>query len=244
MTQARLDPPSGATGATGGEPGRRGEDRGADPAYAAAVTDLLGVLAHGSLMAMLRMAGDADLAPTLSLRASMARLACAEFRHHEELVAHMQERGIDPEAAMAPFIAPFAAYHERTRPSSWLEGLVKAYVGEGIAKDFYREMAAFVDEETRAAMAPALDDTDEAEFVVPVIRAVTTTDPSATSRLSLWGRRLVGEAMSQGQAVAVDRDALANLLIGGDADLASIGEMFARLQARHQDRMARLGLSA
>ena len=46
------------------------------------------------------------------------------------------------EAAMAPFVAPFASFHERTRPKGWLEGLVKAYVGDGIAKDFYREMGA------------------------------------------------------------------------------------------------------
>ena len=27
----------------------------------------------------------------------------------------------------------------------WLEGLVKAYVGDGIAPDFYREIATYVD---------------------------------------------------------------------------------------------------
>ena len=32
------------------------------------------------------------------------------------------------------------AFHERTAPGDWLEGLVKAYVGDGIAEDFYREV--------------------------------------------------------------------------------------------------------
>ncbi len=218
--------------------------RADDPAYRAALTDLLGVLAHGSLMSCLRMAADADLAPTLSLKASMARLASAEYRHFEDLVTHVRGLGLDPDTAMQPFVAPFAAYHERTRPSTWLEALVKAYVGEGIAKDFFREMADFVDPSTRAALEPVLDERDEAEFVVPIVRAALATDPSASGRLALWGRRLMGEAMSQAQAVAVDRDALANLLVGSGADLTQVGEMFARLQRRHQERMLRLGLDA
>ena len=49
--------------------------------------------------------------------------------------------GVDPEEAMAPFVAPIDAFHERTRPTGWLEGLVKAYVGDGIATDFYREIS-------------------------------------------------------------------------------------------------------
>ena len=209
-----------------------------------AVIDLLGVLAHGALMASLRMAADADLAPTLRIKSAMAALAFGEFRQYEELIAKMRGRGIEPETAMQPFVVPFAAYHERTRPSDWLEGLVKAYVGEGIAKDFYREMAGFVDADTMAIMAAVLDEREEAEFIVPLVRAAIETDPRATGRLSLWGRRLMGEALSQGQAVAVDRDALANLLVGGEADLTQVGEMFGRLQTRHQERMARLGLSA
>ena len=232
-----------------GEPTAYGSDAmsaqgSLDPGYRAALTDLLGVLAHGSLMACLRMAADADLAPTLSIKAAMARLASAEFRHFDELVGHLSELGVDPEAAMQPFVTPFAAYHERTRPSTWLEGLVKAYVGDGVAKDFYREMADFVDARTRAAMEPALAEGEESAFVVPLVRAALATDPTAAGRLSLWGRRLMGEAMSQAQAVAVERDALANLLIGHGADLSDVGAMFIRLQDRHQERMRDLGLNA
>jgi hypothetical protein len=156
----------------------------------------------------------------------------------------MRGEGIDPQQAMSPFVVPFAAFHERTRPSDWLEALVKAYVGEGIAKDFYRELAGFVDERTMVAMTAALDESDEAEFIVPVVRAALVTDPRTVGRLSLWGRRLMGEALSQAQAVAVERDALANLLVGGEADLTQVGDMFARLRERHLERMNRLGLSS
>ncbi len=215
-----------------------------DPDYRAAVVDLLGVLAYGELTAFIRMAGDSDLAPSLRLKADMAGLATREFRQYEQLVERMRDMDIDPDRAMEPFVAPFTAYHERTRPRSWLEGLVKAFVGEGIAKDFYREMAAYVDPETREVMNLALDDIGEAEFIVGVVRDAIKTEPRAAGRLALWGRRLLGEALSQAQAVAVTRDPLAAFLIGGGADLAAVGEMFTRLTERHTERMARLGLHA
>ena len=57
---------------------------------------------------------------------------------------------------------------------------------------------------------------------------------------------MVGEALSQAQRVAADRDALATLLVGanGGADLAALVRMFGRLTEAHAERMAQLGLSA
>ena len=80
------------------------------------------------------------------------------------------------------------------------------------------------------------------------MREAIAADPRIAGRLALWGRRLVGEALSQAQRVAVERDALASLLVGGHnrpgADLAELGRMFARLTDEHTRRMDRLGLSA
>jgi hypothetical protein len=222
----------------------------ADPQYRDAVADLLGVLAYGELTAFTRLAGDSELAPSQPLKASIAGLAVAEFRHYEILVARLHAMGLDPEEAMAPFIAPIDAFHERTRPSTWLEGLVKAYVGDGIATDFYREIAAYVDPSTQDLVHSAMEDVGQAEFVVKVVREAIKEDPKVAGRLALWGRRLVGEALSQAQQVAVERDALASLLVGGvgssrpSADLAELGRMFARLTDEHTRRMGRLGLAA
>ncbi len=215
-----------------------------DHEYRAAVTDLLGVLAYGELTAFLRMAVDSDLAPTLTLKSRMAQLANTEYVQYTLLVEHLVSLGIDPEAAMQPFVAPFASFHERTRPKGWLEGLVKAYVGDGIAKDFYREVSGFVEPRTREVMHAALDDRGQADFIVSIVRDALRTDAAAAGRLALWGRRLMGEALSQAQAVAVERDAMSALLIGGGMDLAEVGRMFARLTENHQRRMTRLGLEA
>jgi hypothetical protein len=220
----------------------------AAPEYREAVVDLLGVLAYGELTAFSRLAADSELAPTQPLRASVAAMAVAEFRHYEQLVKRLTEIGADPQQAMAPFIEPIDAFHERTRPSGWLEGLVKAYVGDGIATDFYREISAYVDESTRTLVNEVLVDVGQADFVVTVVREAIGADRRVAGPLALWGRRLVGEALSQAQAVAVERDTLAGLLVGGHgrpgADLAEIGRMFTRLTDAHTRRMLRLGLGA
>jgi hypothetical protein len=233
---------------------RAGDDSSAGvdaTAYSTAVVDLLGALAYGELTAFVRLAEDAELAPTLPDKAALGRLAVDEFGHFELLVARLRDIGADPEQAMAPFVAPVDAFHERTAPSTWLEGLVKAYVGDGIATDFYREVSAYVDASTRELVHQVLQDTGHAEFVVTTVRAAIAADPRVGGRLALWGRRLVGEALSQAQRVAADRDALAEVLVGGSdasgmagADLAEVGRMFARLTGNHARRMSRLGLTA
>jgi hypothetical protein len=225
-----------------------GDPFSGDPTYRAAVVDLLGALAYGELTAFSRLAADAEMAPNQPAKAALARVAVAEFHHYEVLVGRLREMGVDPDAAMDPFIAPIDGFHDRTKPSGWLEGLVKAYVGDGIATDFYREISAYVDPWTQTLVHSVLQDVGQAEFAVRTVREAIEANPTVGGRLALWGRRLVGEALSQSQRVAVERDDLASLLMGGHnrpgADLAEIGRMFARLTDEHTRRMARLGLNA
>jgi hypothetical protein len=58
----------------------------------------------------------------------------------------------------------------------------------------------------------------------------------------------MGEALTQAQRVAAERDALSALLAGGvdrpGLDLAAISRMFTRLTERHAERMAELGLAS
>jgi hypothetical protein len=216
----------------------------ADVTRRAAVLDLLGVLAYGELTAFERLAEDARLAPSIGDKAALAQMAVAEFGHFKRLSARLVEMGADPETVMAPFAEPLDAFHDSTAPGDWLEGLVKAYVGDGIAADFYREVAQFVDDDTRALVLDVLADTGHAEFAVDRVREAIAADHAVAGRLALWARRLVGEALVQAQRVAVDRDALTTLIVGGSTDLAEVGRLLTRLTQRHAERMARLGLAA
>ena len=220
----------------------------ADPVYLAAVVDLLGVIAYGEMSAFERLSEDAKMAPGLPDKTELARMASTEFAHFEGLRQRLVELGADPFEAMAPFVAPFDAFHLRTAPADWLEGLVKAYVGDGLAADFYREIATFVDSDTRAIIIESLSDAGQSAFVVDRVRKAIAAEPRLGGRLALWGRRLMGEALSQAQRVAADRDALTALLTGGvdrpGMDLAAIGRLFTRLTENHAKRMEALGLAA
>ena len=220
------------------------QDHGCRPA----VIDLLGALAYGELMAFSQLAADAEMAPSQPEKAAVARLAVAEFHHYEAITQRLAEMGVDPDEAVAPFVDAVDHFHERTRAKDWLEGLVKAYVGDGIAQDFYREIAAYVDEDTQVLVRSVMADMGQADFVVNAVRTAIRADPRIGGRLALWGRRLVGEALTQAQRVGVERDALASLLVGGPgrqgADLAELGRMFVRITDEHTRRMDRLGLSS
>jgi tRNA-(MS[2]IO[6]A)-hydroxylase (MiaE)-like len=209
----------------------------------AAIVDLLGALAYGELTAFDRLAEDARMAPSLSGRAALAEIAAVEIGHHRRLVQRLVELGADPDQAMAPFMAALDRFHTLTKPGTWLEGLIKAYVGDGMAADFYREVAAFVDESTRALMLDVLADSGQAEFAVREVRAAIERQPALAGRLTLWGRRLVGEAISQTQHVLAERDALTELLVAGSGDLAGIAALFSRITDGHAERMSTLGLA-
>ena len=225
------------TAAGADSPARRGEAGGAG------VADLLGLLAYASLVAFFRLTDDAALAVSLADKAALAEMAVAEFGHFQLLRQRIQELDLDPTEAMHPFVAAIDEFHARTAPADWLEGLVKAYVGDGIAADFYRTVAELLDQRTRALVLEVLADTGHAEFAVARVREAIATDPRVAGRLALWARRLVGEALGQAQRVAAERESLARLLAGGEVtQLGQVGRMFAQLTDAHTRRMAALGL--
>jgi len=245
------------------------EQRGsASGAIGSGAVDLLGLLAYARLVAFFRLAGDAELAPTLASKGELAELAAAEHANYRRLHDRLIELGVEPEAAMQPFVAPLDSWHARTEPQSWLESLVKAYVGEGIAGDFYGKVAEVCGESTHELVRDTLVESGRAEFVAAQVRRAIGDDPRLAGRLALWARRLVGEALSQAQGVAAQRPDLAALLGAGtgaeksaagggsaegersgqapgsaSADLARVSRMFADLTEAHTARLEAMGLS-
>ena len=209
------------------------------------LTDLFGLLAYAELVAFFNLSGDAELASSLEDKAALGEMAVAEFGHFRALHGALAQMGAVPEQAMQPFVAPLNAFHARTAPADWLEGLVKAYVGDGIAADFYRAVAEVLEPEARALVMEVLADTGHADFVTSRVRAAIEADPTVAGRLALWARRLVGEALAQAHLVAAERPPLAGLVVGAagaSGDQGDIGRMFADLIDAHDQRMAALGL--
>ena len=219
-----------------------------DPVYRTGVTELIGILCYGEISATERLAEDATMAPDLATKAEILAMAAAEWDHFEKLHERLAGLVDEPYPFIEQFAPIFDRFHAQTSPSDWLEGLVKAYVGDGLAADFYREIAAFLDSDTRELVLETLSGTGHSDFVVDAVRGAIAAEPRVGGRLALWGRRLMGEALSQAQMVVAERDALSAVMVGGidhpGLDLAGIGRMFARITESHAARMDKLGLDA
>ena len=217
----------------------------ADPArYNSFLMDLLGVMAYGELSAFERLSSDARYSPSLHDRAVLGRIAVIEFQHFELVSARLDEMGLDPEVAMLPFQPSVDHFHERTRPADWFESLMKAYVIDTVSADFYRAVALHVDDSTRLLVERIQADEAATAVLRDRLRAALADDPRLASRLALWARRLLGEALTQARRVSFEHAFLGGL-IGADEDRSRemVQELTDQLAANHSRRMMQLGLA-
>jgi hypothetical protein len=212
----------------------------ATPPSREAVIDLLGLLALGELLAFERMVYDARLAPDLGRRAALSEAAVGEIRNYRLLADRLSELGADPGEAMAPFKEAFRSFDASTSPRDWLEALVKVYLGDAVADDFFRVVSAGLDDTDRTLIETVLAETSASDLAAEEIRAAVEADAAVTGRLSLWARRLVGEGINRAQGVAAANERLTAIILG---DGGSLDALLRRLTRAHQDRMKSVGLN-
>ncbi|MCV7130427.1 ferritin-like domain-containing protein [Mycolicibacterium vanbaalenii] len=225
---------------------RAGEPEGSEsPAVASGhpgIDELFALLAYGEVAAFYRLTEEAKMAPNLNGRINMAAMAAAEMNHYEVLRDALARRGIDIVPAMTKYASALENYHRLTTPSTWLEALVKTYVGDALAADFYLEIADALPAEAADVVRLVLSETGHSQFVVAEVRAAVTASDRQRHRLALWSRRLLGEAITQAQFVLADHDELVDLVMAGGG-LSHMTDFFDRLQKTHASRMQELGLA-
>ena len=208
------------------------------------ITQLFAVLAYGEVAAFYRLTDEARMAPNLAGRINMASMAAAEMNHYELLRDALTKRGVDVVAAMTRYASALENYHRLTTPSTWLEALVKTYIGDALAADFYLEIADALPDDAAAVVRSVLAETGHSQFVVAEVKAAIRASEKQRHRLALWSRRLLGEAITQAQYVLADHDELVDLVVSSGDGLGRLSEFFDRLQQTHQARVRELGLAA
>ncbi|WP_258142359.1 ferritin-like domain-containing protein [Arthrobacter sp. MYb227] len=227
---------------------------------------LLGLIAYQELTAFEHLSSDARLSPTLVDRETLARLAVTEFAHYELIREIIAARGMDAQEVIAPFISAIDQMHQRTKPGDWYESLTKAYVIDGVAADFYMYIASALTDEARTLVRDVKTSDANTEWLRERLQLAIADRPDRASRLALWGRRLLGEALTQAREIgeqydywgALERESVspAGPAIDASAAASARGErshhdrgqtmtaLFAKLVENHSRRMSKLGMTA
>lgn len=225
-----------------GAPGSQDED----------VRSLLGLLAYMELMAFDRLARTSADAPVLTQRSMTARLAGVAVNRHAWLLDRIVELDGDRDGALGAFEGVFDEYKLRTEPHGWYEILLKGFVGDGVTDDLCHLAIRALEPTSKGLLEDVILDDQAGTLATNEILRAAAADPVLASRLALWGRRLVGEALGVVQTLMSSRPWLTRMIVEG-AERDGAGEavradpqawLVARLTAEHTRRMDRLGLAA
>jgi hypothetical protein len=174
--------------------------------------ELLGLVAHLQHVAFGRLAEDARVAPSTGQQLELSRLAAAAVTRRDRVLDRVVELGGDPQRCLGAYARLLEDFDSRTQPSTWWERLLRSYVADGVSDDFCRIAAAAVDPESRVLLLEVLDDAEHANLAVGELEAAGADDEVLTSRLALWGRRLVGEALGVVQQAMASHPGLGRLV--------------------------------
>ncbi|HEV3173497.1 MAG TPA: ferritin-like fold-containing protein [Actinocrinis sp.] len=183
-------------------------DRAADAPLAAA--------AYAALAELERVNELTASAPDLSERMAIADAAARRYAVYRAALAKLG--GEAPNETMARVTGAIDDARLRTRTAEWWEGVAAASLSTSLSDELFAAVTREDGDKTDAA-GPSWADRR--------LDGAVRSDPVLAARLSLWSRRLVGEA------IVLARE------FGGDL----YPEIAAQLASEHARRMAALGLS-
>lgn len=207
-------------------------------------TQLLGLVACCSLSAFEQTASASARAPQVEQKLVLARLAAQRFSHLGRLEQALAAQGVSVADAMQDFVAPVDAFTQHTQPRDWGQALVKLCVVGGLVADFAAAAGPNLKPAEREILLGSIDDGELSQEPGQMLAQVLQSDPEGTGALALYGRRLLGEALSQVQRISASRPELTQALTGqhDGRDLAAMGDLMAGLSLGHARRMEQLGL--
>lgn len=203
---------------------------------------LLGRAAYLRLALFESATSVAGRATDLADREAITRVAAVVLEQHTTLISLIEARGRTGVEAMHPFAADIDRYRRRLADSGWHESVLTLHLAAGLLDDFFSALAGGVRAPEGPKVAALLERDIGHASLVAVLLAGVAADRRLTSRLALWGRRVVGDTLLVAHAALDDvRDA--------DGQPAATEErriepIMNDLIAAHSRRMDALGLTA
>ena len=176
-------------------------------------------------------------APTLEAKEGLSAAAGEALAKHHGLVAELRKKKVDPAFEMEPFAPAIDRFEQLTIGRDWYEMLLGVYLTAGFLDDFFVRLVPGLPKALAGRVEILLETDRSAEAIVVLLKQGIEADPTLSSRLAVWGRRLVGDT----QLVA--RSAL-HMSGNRDDDEQRIEPVFTDLIAAHSRRMDELGLTA
>ncbi len=183
--------------------------------------------AYAALVETERAAALLATAPALTDRMALAEVIAQRHARFRDVLARLAAREGDlaPESDMASAAPALDDAHRRVKPADWWEGLAALALFAPLTDELFAVLAD--DDASVNGDVPTDAGADVAAlWAAEQLRAAIGKDPILAARLSLWGRRLVGEA------IVLARE------FGGERYRA----LAERLATRHADRLDELGL--
>ena len=197
----------------------------------------LGQVAYFELAVFETLSRAVSESPTLGSKERLSAVAGDALAKHHGIVAELRALKVEPAAAMEPFADSIDRFKELTRGNDWLETLVSVYITGGFLDDFFQRIVGALPRALAARVQVLIEPDREAAIIVEQLQAAIDVDPAVASRLALFGRRLLGDA------ILLARSAIAG---SGDRDHdeARMEPIFTDLIAAHSRRMDALGFTA
>lgn len=195
----------------------------------------LGLIGYFTLAMQQRLAKDASLCPTVEQEIALGQMSARAWDNYQKVAQVSENLGIDLPAEMKQYMGLTVQLEERLRPTDWYERLVKSYVTIGAMADFNRSLTAGLTPQLQADLTEVPWDCGQEEWAVPVITQACATQPTVPARLSLWGRRVLGDVRSTMRQAIV-----------GYPELAAEGaqDIPEEIKEHHRVRMESTGLKA
>ncbi|CAB4565548.1 MAG: hypothetical protein F2621_00300 [Actinobacteria bacterium] len=193
---------------------------------------ILELTAASELAAVASEAWSAEDADALMVASGMAM---DRYRALRALVADYEK---DVSGAIATPRHRLSGHLERFVTTRWYERVGTIYVVFGLTRDFWLLLAGGLPKNLRTRVTEILRDGGEEDLLTGVLERVLQVDTRYVSRLSLWARRLVGDAM------LICKDALDDAVVSADDAVTKLEPIFTDVLARHTSRLERVGLTA